>query len=274
MKLAIIVPAHNEAENIAELIEKIEAALSLEHELVVVNDHSQDDTAKIVEHLKARYPNLRLVENTLACGFGNALKSGFRSSCAEVVVPVMGDLCDDLLTISRMYEKIMQGDDIVCGSRYTKGGERLGGSRLKAFLSRSAGISLQRLLGIPNSDITNAFKMYRKKVIDSLALEASGFEISMEIPLKAYYRGFRLSEVATVWRERSKGRSSFKIFKLLPAYLRLYFWALLMRLGLPRIQNAPPVRGHSGGIPPHGGRPKSDGPRLSSRGAPLCAKKK
>jgi len=83
---------------------------------------------------------------------------------------------------------------------------------------------------VPTNDIANAFKMYKKEVISSIDIQAKGFEISMEIPLKAYYLGFKITEVPTVWKERTKGKSSFKIFKLLPAYLKLYVWAIFRRL--------------------------------------------
>ena len=82
------------------------------------------------------------------------------------------------------------------------------------------------MLGIPTHDIANAFKMYRKSVLDSIHIEGKGFEISMELLLKAYYSGFKITEVPTVWRERKKGKSSFKMFKLFPKYLRLYLWGI------------------------------------------------
>ncbi len=72
--------------------------------------------------------------------------------------------------------------------------------------------------------------MYRKKVIDCVKIDAQGFDISMEIPVKAYYMGFKITEVPTVWRERTKGKSTFKIFKLLPGYLKLYIWAIYKRI--------------------------------------------
>jgi len=230
VKISIIVPAHNEAENIGSLIEKIESTLNTDHELVIVNDHSQDNTTDEVLKLSGKFPNLRLVNNELEGGFANAVKTGFKNAKTEVIVPIMGDLCDDLSTVNLMMEKINLGFDVVCGSRYIQAGQRLGGSKFKAFLSRNAGKSLNLLLGIPTHDIANAFKMYRKKVIDSINIESTGFEISMELPVKAYYLGFKITEVPTIWRERSKGKSSFKVFKLLPNYLKLYMWAIMMRL--------------------------------------------
>ena len=229
MRMSIVVPAHNEEDNIIEVIDRIEHYLdiqSLDCELVVVNDHSTDATAELVSKMSNQYINIRLIENKLDKGFANALKTGFNNTLGDVVVPIMGDLCDDLSAIEIMFQKINEGYDVVCGSRYTKGGARLGGSKIKGFFSCFVGVSLHYLLGLPTRDIGNAFKMYRKKVIDGIDIKSKGFEISMEIPLKAHYLGFKITEVPTVWRERTKGKSNFRIFKLLPSYLKLYIWAI------------------------------------------------
>lgn len=230
MKLSIVVPAHNEEENIVEVVKRIERSITIGHELIIVNDHSKDKTVELVSELYKDYSNLRLVENIGDPGFANAIKTGFANIKTDVVVPVMGDLCDDLDTISAMFKKIEEGFDVVCGSRYIRGGARLGGSRLKGFFSCAVGKSLSLLLGLPTHDIANAFKMYKKKVLDSINIDAKGFEISMEIPLKAYYLGFKITEVPTIWQERTRGKSSFKMFKLFPAYLRFYLWAIKKRI--------------------------------------------
>jgi len=230
MNLSIVIPAHNEEDNITEVINRIERALDIPHELVVVNDHSTDNTAGLLEKLSAQYNNIKVVENKLEAGFANALKTGFKGISTDIVVPVMADLCDDLSTIKKMFELVNEGYDVVCGCRYVKKGARQGGSRLKGFFSRSVGKSLYFLLGLPTCDIANAFKMYRKKVIESIDIKSRGFEISMEIPLKAYFLGFKMTEVPTIWQERTRGESSFKMLKLAPAYLKLYLWAIFKRL--------------------------------------------
>ena len=230
MRLAVIIPAHNEEDNIEGVINKVETSLQMPHELIVVNDHSQDRTAELVLKASRRYPNVRLIENLNDKGFANAVKTGFANNSAEVVVLVMADLCDDLRTVTEMFEKINAGYDVVAGARYIKNGARLGGSKVKGFFSCFVGWSLHYLLGVPTHDIANAFKMYRKSVLESIDIQSKGFEISMEIPLKAYYSGFRLTEVPTIWRERVKGKSSFSMFKLLPSYLKLYIWALFKRV--------------------------------------------
>jgi len=230
MKISIIIPTYNEEDNIANLINKIANNVNLGYELVIIDDYSTDSTYRLVEELSRQYTTIKLVRNNQEPGFANAIITGFNSSNTEVVVPLMADLCDDLSTIKKMLDKMNEGYDIVCGSRYIKGGVRLGGSKIKGFFSYFVGRSLSYLLGLPTTDITNAFKMYKKKVIDRIDIRSNGFEISMEIPLKAYYLGYKITEVPTVWRERTKGKSSFRIFKLMPAYLKLYLWAIFKKI--------------------------------------------
>lgn len=230
MDLSIIVPAHNEEENISNVISIIEDELNFPFELVVVNDHSADRTAEIVDNLAKKFNNIILVENKLAPGFVNAVKTGLVSVKTEVVVPVMGDSCDDMGTIPLMFEKIKEGFDVVCGSRYIKGGARIGGSKIKGFFSFFVGRTMSMFTGIPTHDVANAFKMYRKKVVDRINIESNGFEISMELALKAYFLGFNITELPTVWRERQKGRSNFKMLSLTPNYSRWYLWAIWKKI--------------------------------------------
>jgi len=236
MKLSIVIPAHNEEENIAQVIEQVEDKIKFLFDLVVVNDHSTDKTAEIVAGLAKKFTNIILIENKLEPGFANAIKTGLTSAKTDVVVPVMGDLCDDLETIPVMFEKIIKGFDVVCGSRYIKGGSRIGGSKVKGFFSFFVGRTMSMFTGIPTRDVANAFKMYRKEVVDSINIESTGFEISMEMALKAYFKGFKVTEVPTVWKEREKGKSTFKMLNLTPNYSRWYLWALKTRLMNRRIQ--------------------------------------
>ncbi|MBU4251607.1 MAG: glycosyltransferase family 2 protein [Candidatus Omnitrophica bacterium] len=230
MKLSIVIPVYNEEESIGQVIEHIESQIKLIFELIVVNDYSSDRTAEIVAGLANKFNNIVLVENKFTPGFANAVKTGLMSAKNEVVVPVMGDLCDDLGTIPFMFEKVTEGFDVVCGARYIKGGARMGGSKIKGFFSFFVGRTMSMFTGIPTRDVSNAFKMYRKEVIESINIESAGFEVSMELALKAYFNGFKITEVPTVWREREKGKSSFKMFNLTPNYFRWYLWAIGKKL--------------------------------------------
>jgi dolichol-phosphate mannosyltransferase len=230
MKLTVVIPAYNEEENIGQVVEQVENRIKLPFDLIVVNDHSTDRTAQIIAGLVKKFNNIILVENKLAPGFANAVKEGLSSVKTEIVVLVMGDLCDDLGTIPLMLEKINAGYDVVCAARYIKGGSRIGGSKIKGFFSLFAGKTMSIFTGIPTRDVANAFKMYRKEVIDSMDIESTGFEVSMELALKAYFNGFKITEVPTAWREREKGKSSFKMFNLAPNYSRWYLWAIKKKL--------------------------------------------
>lgn len=230
MDLTILIPAHNEEENIGLTIRRLEATLKTPHKILVVNDHSSDHTQDEVEKLLSRFPDIGIVENTNPPGFGNCVRAGFSQVETEFLALVMADLCDEPDSIDEMYRKINSGFDIICGSRYSYGGVRLGGSRQKGFFSWSVSKSLHLIISIPTCDVANAFKMYRKNVLENLNIESKGFEISMEIPLKAYFRGYKIGEVPTVWEERTQGRSSFKMWRELPQYLRWYLWAIGKRV--------------------------------------------
>jgi hypothetical protein len=160
----------------------------------------------------------------------NAIRTGFDQAEGPMLLVVMADLADDLVAVPKMLECMRQGADLVCGSRYMKGGRQIGGPWLKRSLSRLAGVSLHYLAGIPTRDVTNSFKLYHKTLLDRLTIESTGgFEIGMEIVVKTFAMGGRIDEVPSVWTERSAGQSRFRLWKWLPNYLRWYRYAILAR---------------------------------------------
>ena len=226
--LYIVIPALNEEEIIEQTLVCIEAEVDLPHEVIVVNDNSTDSTADIVRRFGERHPNVRVLNNEGPYGFSNALKAGYAAAGSGVIVTMMADLCDDPKTLAPMYEKIVEGYDVVCGSRYMPGGgKHAEDNKIKGMLSCFVGLSLRRLVGIPTHDVTNAFKMYRSEVLKSITIEEAGFACSMEIAIKAFFRGAKIAEVPTVWRERTAGRSKFSLVKGGKNYLRWYTWAVL-----------------------------------------------
>ena len=228
--LFIVIPALNEEKIIGQTLGSIEAEVVLPHEVIVVDDHSTDDTANVVRRFGERHPNVRLISNQGPPGFSNALKVGYAAAGAGAIVTMMADLCDDPRTLAPMYAKIVQGYDVVCGSRYMPGGGKHDeDSKVKGMLSRFVGILLRLLVGVPTHDATNAFKMYRSEMLKSISIEETGFACSMEIALKAFFRGARIAEVPTVWRGRTEGRSKFSLLKDGKDYMRWYAWAVLSR---------------------------------------------
>ena len=229
-KLYIVIPALNEEASIGDTLKSIEAAVECEHEIIVVNDHSIDRTAAVVHDFAREHGNVRLVDNEGRNGFSNALQVGYAAAGDGVIVTMMADLCDDPGTIPLMYEKILEGYDVVCGSRYMQEGGKEGeDSQVKGLLSRFVGLSLRRLVKVPTHDATNAFKMYRSEVIKSITIEEAGFACSMEITVKAFLKGCRIAEVPTTWRGRTAGKSKFSMIKGGKDYLRWYIWAVLLR---------------------------------------------
>jgi dolichol-phosphate mannosyltransferase len=174
--------------------------------------------------------NIVLLKNDYGRGVINAIKKGFNSSEALATLVVMGDLSDDLSVVDSMFEKIQEGFDIVCGSRYMKGGRQIGGPVFKGFLSRMAGLSLHWITKIPTHDISNSFKMYRTSLLKSITIESTGgFEIGLEVLVKAYAGGYKITEIPSIWKDRVAGKSNFKLLKWLPKYLKWYFYAIKNR---------------------------------------------
>lgn len=237
MKLHVVVPVYNEKDNIGRTLDELEAGVRTPHDVSVVYDFPEDDTLPVVREWQARHPDVdvRLVHNDLGKGVVNAIRKGLGQVRDGAALVMMADLSDDLAAVDAMVERIDAGYDVVCGSRYMRGGQQIGGPRFKKFLSRMAGLSLYYLTGIPTHDITNSFKMYSARLLQRVAIESrGGFEIGLEILVKCFAGGGRITELPTTWRDRTAGESRFKLWQWLPHYLRWYFYAVKYRLGLAR----------------------------------------
>jgi len=228
IKLSIIIPARNEQENIKDTVEIIMSYIDKENtEVIIVNDHSTDKTEEIARKMSEKFENVRVINNEKTQGFANAILSGIEKAKGKYVLPIMADMCDDPKIIKEMLKEAEEKNfDIVCGSRYIKGGRKIGGPKVQGFFSTFVGKSLYYLIGIPTHDVSNAYKLYKKKIFDDIKIEEKGFAVSMEITLKGYFAGYKISEIPTVWYGRKKGKSKFKLSKTFP-YIKLYFWAII-----------------------------------------------
>ena len=230
--LTVICPVYNEAENIRNLLEALKASSCLPMEVLLVYDNEQDTTVPVIKTISPQFPfQIKLVKNRFGSGALNAIKTGFVSASGEASLVVMADLSDDFSVIERMYRLItVEGYDIVCGSRYMKGGRHIGGPRLKKFFSRFIGVSLHFLTGIPVHDLTNSYKMYRTAFLRSINTESrGGFEIGMELVVKGFAGGGRITEVPSTWSDRRAGKSHFHMWRWGPDYFRWYTYALTHR---------------------------------------------
>jgi dolichol-phosphate mannosyltransferase len=229
VEVDFMMPVYNEGQNIRRALAEIDEYVPLAKRVLIVYDFDGDNTLPVVRAIAPQYPWAQLVRNTLGPGVLNAIRSGIAATTAEVVIITMADLSDDLRIVPEMVHLIKrEGYDIVCASRYMRGGMRLGGPRFKGLLSRWAGLSLHWLTGLPTHDATNAFRAYRREVLLETPMESrGGFEYSLEITAKAYAAGRRITEVPSTWRDRLEGESRFRLFTWLPHYLRWYLYALM-----------------------------------------------
>lgn len=225
-ELDLIVPVYNEKENIGRFIEEMVAKIRTPYEALFVYDYDEDNTLPAIHGMKHRLP-MRTVKNEYGQGVLNALKTGFAAATGEFVIVTMADCSDDLGDVDLMVATAREGYDVVAGSRYMKGGQQIGGPFLKRLMSRTAGLSLHYLSGFPVHDITNNFRLYRQSMLENLIIESSGgFELALELTVKAYRAGYRITEIPTTWRDRTTGKSRFKITGWLPHYLKWYLYAL------------------------------------------------
>jgi dolichol-phosphate mannosyltransferase len=227
--LSIVIPVYHEEKSINTLLTKLSTSVKTKNEILIVYDTKDDPTIEAVKKYLTTHKkvNLQLIKNCFGNNRGvlNAIRTGFSKIKGDAAVVIMADLSDDLKIIDKMYQKIKKGDNIVCGSRYMKGGKKIGGPILKSLMSKVAGISLY-YLGIPTHDSTNAFKMYSKDVLGKIKIESkAGFEYSLELIAKAYSLGFKISEIPSTWIDRTSGKSKFKILEWLPSYIKWYFLA-------------------------------------------------
>jgi len=232
MKLSIVIPVYNEGQIISETLTKLETSVKTPHEVLIVYDMSEDTTVSPVRKLQKKLKNIKLVKNAYGKGALNALKTGLDKSQGEAVCVMMADLTDDPKVVDKMYSLYLKNKGIVAASRYMKGGHQIGGPRFKQFLSRTAGISLHYLTGIATHDVTNSFKLYPKKFLRETKIESDGgFELGIELTVKAFIKGYNISEVPTTWRYLSK-ESRFYFKKWLPKYFKWYLWVITQKYHL------------------------------------------
>ncbi|HEV3485741.1 MAG TPA: glycosyltransferase family 2 protein, partial [Vicinamibacterales bacterium] len=207
LRLSVVIPAHNEEENLPRTLVHLEKALraaDVPHEILVVNDHSTDGTAEVLEELQRGNPNLRVVNNERPAGFGQAVHTGLDAFEGDAICLVMADASDDPNDVVKYYRKLSEGYECVFGSRFTEGESKVVSyPKHKLVLNRLANWFIQLLFGLDYNDVTNAFKCYRRSVIDGVRpILSYDFNLLVELPLKAIVRGYSYTVVPTHWHGR------------------------------------------------------------------------
>lgn len=229
-ELAIVLPVYNEGEAVEPVLRALSAGVRTPHELVVVYDFDGDTTVPVIARLSGEIPGLRGLRNDLGRGVLNAMKAGIAGTTAPYVLISMADGSDEPHVVDPMVGHARDGADVVSASRYMRGGHQVGGPFFKRLMSRTAGLTLHWFAGVPTHDPTNNFKLYSRRFLDATTIESeAGFELALELTVKATLQGRRVAEVPTTWRDRTAGQSNFKLRKWLPHYLHWYRVAFVGR---------------------------------------------
>jgi dolichol-phosphate mannosyltransferase len=228
--LSVLIPARDEAGCVRSTVEHLHLELRLHgipHEIVVVDDGSTDKTCELVTSLLPRIPELRLVQNIGDHGFGRAVICGLDHFSGDAVVVMMADESDDCRDVVRYWRQLNKGYDCVFGSRFIKGGGTIDYPFPKLVINRLANFFLRLIFRIKLNDTTNAFKAYRRRVIEGCRpLLSPHFNLTVELPLKAIVRGYSWTVIPITWRNRRTGVAKLKIREMGSRYLFicLYVW--------------------------------------------------
>jgi dolichol-phosphate mannosyltransferase len=228
--LSVIIPARDEEGSLSSTVHDLYRALSQEnipHEIVVVEDGSSDSTWRLLESLRQEIPTLTPLQNLGQHGFGRAIVCGLDQSKGDACVIMMADASDSPADAIKYWHLLNEGWDCVFGSRFVKGGGVIDYPRVKLFVNRIANLFIRISFHIPLNDTTNAFKAYRRSVIDGCRPFLSPhFNLTVEIPLKAIVRGFSWTVVPITWKNRKHGEAKLLIKEMGSRYFFIcaYVW--------------------------------------------------
>lgn len=231
-KLSVVIPAHNEEGSIYDTVTTLHEVLEkfhIQHEIIVVNDHSSDSTGDILDKLTVSISSLVQYQNDGKAGFGYAIRYGLDRFNGDCVAIMMADLSDDPLDLVRFYHRMIEDQvDCVFGSRFIKGGKVVDYPFHKLWINRLANNIIRVIIGTKYNDATNAFKLYRRETILGLKpFLAPHFNLTIELSLKAIVRGYSYVVVPNSWQNRKAGVSKLKIREMGSRYFFILMYCLI-----------------------------------------------
>ncbi len=236
-RVSVVIPAYNEGEHVVPVLDRIFESVETPCEVLVVVDFEADTTVPVLEEYAAREPRLTTLVNTYGRGPANAIRFGIDQANSHVVVVTMADGSDDPRQIDALARLVERGVVVAAASRYSAGGQQVGGPLMKAFVSRTAGTSLGMLGRVGTRDATNSFKAYSTEFVREVGIDSrSGFEIGLELTAKARRLRRPVAEISTIWLDRTVGDSRFDMKAWIPKYLRWYRFAFGPELTIDQLR--------------------------------------
>jgi dolichol-phosphate mannosyltransferase len=231
VKVSVVIPAYNEAEVIGGTVASIVAELDAsgrDYEVIVVDDSSTDATAATVSSLGERNERIRCVRSPYPNGFGFAVRAGLERFEGDAVAVMMGDGSDDPRDMLRYFQLIDEGYDCAFGSRFAGGGRVRDYPLVKLVINRIVNLGIRVLFRHGYDDTTNAFKAYRREVIENVQpLLSHHFNLTVELPLKAVVRGHSYGIVPISWTNRTAGESKLGLKEMGSRYLYIVLMVFL-----------------------------------------------
>ena len=234
MKLSIIIPAKDEEGNIESTITEINKILiknNIKHEIIVVNDNSNDSTLEICKILKKNTQELRIINNNGKPGYGLTVRLGLENYYGDIIAIMMADGSDSPKDLIKFYFESLKNNTCVFGSRFSYGGTTEDYPKIKYILNRIFNNLVRLIFQIKYDDITNAFKVYTKESIEgSRPFLSNHFNLTLELPLKTIIRGYNYKIVPNSWKNRKTGISKMRIKEMGSRYLFILFYCLIEKL--------------------------------------------
>lgn len=246
-RVSIVIPVYNEGENLVACLDRIFAGVSLPCEILVVFDDSSDTTVPYLDKYAAHEDRVIPTLNTDGPGPARAIRFGIDRASAPVAVVTMADGSDDAEQIDQLCKLVERGVVVAAASRYSSGGQQIGGPALKSTMSRLAGLSLYWLAGVGTRDATNSFKAYSTAFVREVGIQShTGFEIGIELIAKARRLRRPVAELPTIWLERAHGTSNFQVVGWVPRYLNWYRLAFGPQLDIEQLRQKTEQLAHTG----------------------------
>lgn len=228
-KLDIIIPVFNEGENFIKILKLFKDKLKMNYNVLICFDSYNDTTLDLIKKNKFG-TNIALIKNKFH-GPNTAIIEGILKSKSDILLVYMADDFHNIELINSMYKHIESGYDIIIPSRFIDGGKFNGATFYKKIITLIGSFLINKIVGIPYRDCTNAFKMFKKNIFQNINLESKkGFTYALELTIKSYYFGYKIKEVPSIWKELEGRKSNFKIFKWLPYYTYWLIYALLKKI--------------------------------------------